>query len=200
MSHVSDIAEHVRALRERITALKIERDTLQAQARSRDEVVAYVDERVAEWTASGEKRAAADLLNLAFGNRHALLKATGSANAEVGSAAIDLGPLMVALVGAKVVRAYLLRGIDSVPVGVGREVKRDRLAAIEQELNRVEREEEAAVEQAERDGAPIQRRPDARPEIVLALPDEEQKAERSEEPPGRLPWFQVTNWGRDIRR
>ncbi len=159
--------EQVDALREKIVARQAERKALQAQARSRAEVVALVDEKVAEWGATGAKVATLALSCAAAGSTYSPLKVEGRAF-DLGRATVDLGALMVALLGAQAVRAALLRGIDDVPVGLDRKAKAARLAAIERELDTLEAEEEALIEQSEAEGEPIQRRPNARPEIVLA--------------------------------
>lgn len=80
----------------------------------------------------------------------------------------DAGPLFAAILGADALAAALCKYItpDDGPDAATRAA---RMVAIDAELDRLEREEEAAVVRSELAGTPIARRADARPEIVLEV-------------------------------
>lgn len=170
------VQAEVSALREKISALQNEQQVLLAQGRSRAEVKDSVESLVAEWAETGNKRRALDLTDLSTGENAKTLKVAGSSHATSdmghGSVTVDLGPLLTTLLGADAIKAALLRGIEQVPAGLDKKAKASRLAAIANELDRLEHREERLIEQAEAAGEHITRRPDARPEVVLAPQDE----------------------------
>jgi outer membrane murein-binding lipoprotein Lpp len=156
----------IEALRGQISTLQAERDALQNQTWSRSEVAYKVRRMVDEWQDKSAEQNRLYLLWMAHGDHgHKLLTAdtVGTEHAAM------LGPAMVTMLGAEQVAARLLAGIDSVLEGLDTAERLSRIAAIAADLDRLETEEEALVCAAETQGAEVLRRPDARPEIVLAL-------------------------------
>ncbi len=157
-------------LREQIADLQREQRDLSSVRRSRAEVAAHVKKTVERWGAEAAKTNRLDLGELAHG--HALL---GHVEVTLGvgnsPSFADVGPLLVLLLGAQKVSTALLAGIDSVPEGLPTEQRERRLAEISAELDRLEAGEERLILASEAAGAPVLRRADARPEIVLALAD-----------------------------
>ena len=76
--------------------------------------------------------------------------------------------MLAALLGADVLAAVLNRRVpnDEAPDAAARSA---RIVAIDSELDRIEREEEAEIVRRQAAGNPIPRRGDARPEIVLEV-------------------------------
>lgn len=161
--------EEVEALRARIAALQPERQTLVLQARTRAEVRAEIERTVAHWQERGAAALTRELQRAALGAAPDLLTAdgTGPAAGGVAHVRLDLGPLLVAVLGPAAVRKALVGALDAVPEGMPAEARAARLAEIDAELGQLEAEEERLVEMSELDGDPIARRPDARAEIVL---------------------------------
>lgn len=81
------------------------------------------------------------------------------------SVALDMGALLVSLIGRDAIRAALLARVDCVPEGLAVAERRVRRNEIDAELDAVEREERL-IDTVD---PHIARRPDARPEIVLSL-------------------------------
>lgn len=162
--------DEVAALRERISALQAERQTLVFQARTRAEVRAEIEATVAHWQTIGAASLTRELQRAALGAAPDLLTAhgTGPAAGGVAHVRLDLGPLLTAVLGPAAVRKALLATLDAVPEGMPAEARAARLAAIDADLEKLERDEERLVEMSQLDGDPIARRPDARPEIILA--------------------------------
>jgi len=135
-----------------IAIVQAERGALLRQKRSRAQVIQSIDELVVHWAAEGADLVARELLRAAEGGPPDPLRIR-----------TELGPLFAALLGADVVRAALLAGIEAIPVGLDAQDRADKLVTLGVELDRLERDEEALCE-----SGGIDRRPDARPEIVLA--------------------------------
>jgi Flp pilus assembly protein TadB len=159
-------------LRERIAALQTERASINALRRSREQVQATVD----RWLSIAEAQGKA-ALQLAVDRAQAgqaLAPCQVQGNAAVyqspGAApfSIDLGPLLVALVGKTAIQKRLAALVDDLPDGLAPTAKAQHLEAIADELLRLETEEEARIVEMEQAGETVLRRPDARPEIVLA--------------------------------
>lgn len=162
--------EHVETLRKKITALQLERETLNSQKRSREEVVAQLDTQLSEWKSAGIGNFTRELQKSASGQATDFLAVRGAANVQAapGTApfTLNLGPLLVALVGEKVVRAAILSDLDQLPEGLTAGASKTRTRAISSELDQLEAQEEALIDAS--NGA-IGRRPDARPEIILTV-------------------------------
>lgn len=161
--------EEIEPLRARIAVLQAERRTIALQARTRADVRAEIERTVAHWHQRGAAVLVREVQRAALGAAPDLLTAhgTGPAAGGIANVRLDLGPLLVSVMGAAAVRKALLATLDAVPEGLGAEARAARLAEIDADLDRLEAEEEKLVEMSELDGDPIARRPDARPEIVL---------------------------------
>lgn len=166
--------QRVESLRATIRTLQAERERLQQQRRSRQQVVDTVRAMVSGWERKGRAHMARHLAMAAAAEPSAPLTMHGVGVVKTSpgpvEVVIDPAPLLVAMLGTEAVEAALLATIDSVPEGLTPELKRDRLAQIAASLDAAEIEEERLVEQSEADGMPIGRRPDARAEIVLGEP------------------------------
>ena len=164
--------QQIDGLRETIKALQAERSTLLAQPRSRVEIVAAVDDWVTHSQQQGDAAMHREVAKLAAGQPAELLRVKGLSVGSAGAAVatIDLGPMLVALLGADAVRAAFLARMETLPEGMDTTARRLRLAEIDAELDTLEAEEEREIETSESTSWPIARRADARPEIVLALP------------------------------
>jgi hypothetical protein len=159
----------IEALRGQIRTLQAERTELQQQRWSRGEVAGKVRQMVQQWDADAASKNALHLRWMARGD-HGFKLLTAN-TVDTGSEGIyaTLGPAAVHLLGADLVTARLLAGIQHVPEGLDTAERLARIAAIGAELDRLEGDEERAVCAAEADGVDVLRRADARPEIVLAL-------------------------------
>jgi hypothetical protein len=162
--------DQVVTLRERIAKLQAERIRLTASKRSRAEVATMLDATVSSWALTGHAVLAREVNRAAAGLPVELLSLRGvvPVPAAPGAASISLsaGPLLVALMGADAVKSALAATLSTVPEGMPTTARLARIAEIASELNKLEAEEEALIDAA--DGA-IERRADARPEIILAV-------------------------------
>lgn len=160
----------IESLRRQIAALQAERLDLSSQTRSRTEVAALVDRMVSNWATTGLQGVARDLMRVANGEAAEPLTLRGAAPVAaapgVAQFNLNLGPLLCTLMGAEAVKAALQGALATLPEGTDRAARLERLEAIAAELDRLETEEEAMVEAA---GGAIERRPDARPEIILGV-------------------------------
>lgn len=160
------------AHRHKIAALQAERSELLGLCRNRAMVMAAVD----AWLAAAEAQGQAALelavnraqAGQAFAPCHiagnaAVIEAPGAAPFSV-----DLGPLLVALIGAKPLRKHLAALVNELPEGLGPDAKAQRLHEIGAILDELEAAEEALIVELELAGEDVLRRADARPEIVLA--------------------------------
>lgn len=149
------------AMRATIAALRAERAKLQGhvrdQADARAEIAAYV--ALAADPINARLRYAA-----ATGITPDLLIARPRADG-----AVDLGPVLAALLGPDLLAAALAAHIEQLPPESDRAERAARLAEIAAELDRLENAEEIEVVRLERQGLTVDRRADARPGIVLAI-------------------------------
>lgn len=155
-------------LRKKIAALQAERDTLNAQKRSRSEVAAMLDSMVTQWATAGQSTLSRELQRATMGGASEPLTLRGVAPIASAPGAVQInlnvGPLLVVLLGQDAVKAALIASLGTLPEGMPSVQRLERLSAISAELDRLETEEEALVE-----AHGIERRTDARPEIVLAV-------------------------------
>jgi hypothetical protein len=165
-------ADRITDTRGRISALQAERAAVTAQTRSRAECVTAIDALLDHWQRKGDAALAREAARLAAGQPAEFLtvKGTAAVASGVGLApfALDLSALMVALLGRAAVRVAILDAIERVPEGLSADQRGARLREIEAELDELEDAEERLIESSEASNHPIARRPDARPEIVLA--------------------------------
>lgn len=164
--------EKIIELRQRIAELQAERAAIHRQRRSRDEVKSAVD----AWLSSAEQQGR-ESLHLAL--ERAMVGQSFTPCHVHGNAAVfdshcaaplslDLGPLLVMILGKAAVKKSVSLFIDGLPEGLDPATRARRLAEIERDLYQLETEEEGRVVELENAGEPILRRPDARPEIILA--------------------------------
>jgi hypothetical protein len=153
-------------LRAEIAALHSERRELEAMRRSRAEVRATVTAQIESWRAEGREAARRMLRDLANDSGHTRLHAQTQAPGYTAGHA-DLGPALSGLLGAEVVGAFLLADLDTIPEGFDKPAREARLSEIAEELDKLEREEEAVICALEAEGESVMRRPDARPEIII---------------------------------
>lgn len=154
-------------LRQQIRALQAEREALAQVRCNREEAAAVVKAYVKQAHADGQALLQRMVGSLASGGY-----VDDSALAVGGpqSTAYHLAPLLVVMVGHKAFADSLLAEVaETVPDGPDASARKARLAAIGVELDRLEIEEESIVEASEGTAVPIERRPDARPEIVIGL-------------------------------
>ncbi len=164
--------EKINQLRVQIAGLKAERLTILRQGRNREEVRGCID----AWLSAAEQQGR-DALQIAceralagqaftpchvHGNA-AVFEAPGAAPLS-----LDMGPLLLAILGKSAVKKALSGMVDALPEGLSPQDKVKRLKTIEDELYSLEVAEEAAIVDAELAGESVLRRPDARPEIILA--------------------------------
>lgn len=164
---MTDFARQIAEQREFIVDLKREQEAVFKQQRSRAEVSAIMDRHCNELVIQGRAVIAHGLQMLASGATSTPTVLTGVAGAD-GVARIDVGPLLAATVGIEQMRDVYLAELHCVPVGLGREARKQRLEEISYALETAEVLEEHLIEQSEEAGTPVARRPDARAAIVLA--------------------------------
>lgn len=134
---------------------------------SRSEAEAVIDRHVDSLAAQGTARVGHAVALLLGG--HGLSNAL--AVRSVGAPALlDLGAVLAAVLGADPLKAALRSHLADVPEGLPRAARIARRAEIDAELWTIEAREEALIVAAEASGQSVQRRADARPEIVLAIP------------------------------
>lgn len=95
------------------------------------------------------------------------LTGNGAATGRAVQVHIDAGPLLVALLGSAAIKKALHAASAGAPVGLAPSARAAQLAELQGELDSAEREEERIICSLEAQGHLVQRRPDARPEIIL---------------------------------
>lgn len=153
-------------LRKRIAALQEERAELDQQKRSRAEVAAQLESLVASWGYTGTGMLTREAQRAATGaaSEPLTLRTVAPVAAGVAQINLNVGPLLVAILGTEAVKAALLASVCTIPEGMSSAARAARLAEISSELDKLETEEERICVET---GA--ERRPDARAEIVLAV-------------------------------
>lgn len=147
-------------LRSRIVGLQDERATLRDAGMNSAERRAYVAAFCRDAAGAGDAR---------IGYAVAADDLAGALSVRVNPAGVaDLSQMLAALLGADVLAGVLNRRLpnDEAPDAAARSA---RIVAIDSELDRIEREEEAEIVRREAAGNPVARRGDARPEIVLEV-------------------------------
>ena len=138
----------MKKLRLKIAKLQAERDELSRLKRSRAEVSTTLEAVVAQWLSAGAASIELEVQRAALGEPFALLG--------------TLGPLMVAMMGTDAVKAAFEPALAALPEGMPTAQRLERLKVIADDLDRLETDEEQLVV-----STGVERRPDARPEIVL---------------------------------
>ena len=108
-----------------------------------------------QWATAGHASLTRELEKAALGEPSEPLSLRG---------VVNIGPLMVAMLGTDTVKAALMGYLGTLPEGTATAPRLARLQAIAIELDQLETDEESMV-----DANDLERRPDARPEIVLAV-------------------------------
>ena len=166
-------AQKIEGVREKIRVLHAERAELLAQPVSRAEVLRRVDGLLNRYHREGMAALSTELQRAAAGGRVDMFSLQGHAITDGKPGAIpyelDAGALLVALIGMAPLRKLIGQAADCVPEGQEPKARNARLALISAELDSLEADEEKLIVLSEMDGTPIDRRADARPEIVLAL-------------------------------
>jgi len=155
--------ESIKSLRASIVTLQAERIAIERQPLSAAEVGPAVAESVEQIEAVFNVRAGLALRRIAGGQSPVTVLR------EVFNGPDALAVTLVGVLGAAPVADALLRQIGTVPKGLDAAARTARLAEIGAELDRLEIAEERLVEASEAAGAPIQRRDDCRPEVVLGV-------------------------------
>lgn len=156
---------NIKTIRARIVALKHEAAELERIRFSRDELRARIDAYAKSLAADAEPWIRSHIGGAAFGGP---LGGVFHVPAAPGGG-IDAGKLLAAVLGPKAIADALCARLDAAPTSADAEARALRLVEIGRELDTLERDEERLVEASELTDDPIARRPDARPEIVLAL-------------------------------
>jgi hypothetical protein len=158
---VESLRSELADLRSQITPLVDEGYNLKCQPHSRERCIELVDLQIKHW----EESAARDM-GLAWGGLAEGRKSGKFFLAGTPGNVVDLGPFAVMLLGAEAVRAALLRSADVVP-----EIKdrAGRLTEITAELDVIERKEERVICELHDLGEAVERRANARVEIVLGV-------------------------------
>ena len=148
-------------LRAQIAALQAEKLMLEEQPRSRAEVAALVKTYVADLVTTANREADLFLIRVSAG---------GGAYAY----ATDLPAIIAPAIDPEATTAFLLARLDHIPAGLDKPQRLQRLVDIESSLYQIEVAEEAQIDEVELlTGQYVPRRPDARPEIVLAAIESE---------------------------
>jgi hypothetical protein len=150
----------INSLRASIADKKAERDAVESSRVSHDELRDALEAQVAR--AADAAKGAAWRIGVASYEGGVL-----SARMD-GNGRADMLPAMVTLFGPDVVLQHLERHILAVPNGLTAAQRTAQIEAIDAELDKLERAEEAAVRALERTGMEVARRPDASPAAVLA--------------------------------
>jgi hypothetical protein len=157
-------------LRQQISALQAERVELSSQTRSRDEVATMVGTMISNWQAAGLQSIGRDLMRAASGEPVEALTLRSAAPVAaapgVAQISLNLGPMLVAMLGADAVKAAFAGVLGTLPQGIDRAKRLERLECIGVELDALEQEVELLIVAA---AGTVDRRPDARPEIILAV-------------------------------
>lgn len=158
---MTTLQKKVDALRSRMVKLRAERGGLNLCSNSRAEVVHAIDQTIAAWSIEAETRLGVETKRAHVGHSFSPFRI----NASPGL--VDLGPVLVAAIGAEAMRARLMKNADALPIGMPKADREARIAEIDAELLAIGREEEQLIMQSEDEDAPIARRWDADPAIVL---------------------------------
>ena len=158
------MSANINTLRKRIAQLQAERRDIQALGRSRAEIRASIEAYARGAAAAGRYRLDQAVVEDDIASLFTLRD-------PAPGVAPNVAHLFAALLGPDALAAALSAGVDDVADDTMLpDARRARLAEIAAELDALEADEERLIEAAEARGEPIARRPDCRPEIVLALP------------------------------
>ena len=162
-------APRLAELRDKIISTQAELATLPDQPLPAADALARLDAWIASEAARFDPTQAARSFTDQV-TRINILEAQGLRNSDA-SVLTDMAPMLCSLFGPEI-RARLGEAIKALPLTPGPALKDRpaRLQHLRDELDRLERGEERLIREAEAAGEPLERRGDARPELVL-LPD-----------------------------
>lgn len=162
-------APRLAELRDKIISTQAELEALPDQPLPAADALARLDAWIASEAARFDPTQAARSFT-DQGTRINILEAQGLRNSDA-SVLTDMAPMLCSLFGPEI-RARLGEAIKALPLTPGPALKDRpaRLQHLRDELDRLERGEERLIREAEAAGEPLERRGDARPELVL-LPD-----------------------------
>jgi hypothetical protein len=172
MSSDTHNTPRVEALRGTIARLASEENDNLRWKLSRDETASALEASFDHADARAKQVAGIDAARLMTGARghSALLALQGHHGQRYDDSTLrDVFALICAALGRKALRALYQPALAALPAGLDKDAKAARLAEIATDLDRLEAEEERLICEAAEQGIDVQRRPDARPEIVLAL-------------------------------
>jgi hypothetical protein len=156
---------NIESIREQIKSLQDERDILESQPVNADGAAAIIDASFGPLRAEFAR-------DCAMIQRVALAgDATHARNLmREQFQGLRLAALLLEVLGTEAFAGAFKVGLASVATTVlTPEQVQARLTEIGSDLDRLEAEEEALIDASELEGQPIARRPNARPEIILAL-------------------------------
>lgn len=139
----------VDALRLQMVRLRAERGGLNLCANSPAEIEHAIEQTVAAWAIEAEMRFGAIPFRI-----------------KVPPGSVELGPLLVAAIGADAMRERLRKNAAALPVGTPIAEREKRIVEIEAELRTLGLEEERLISGSEQAGQRIARRWDADPAIA----------------------------------
>lgn len=152
-------------LRQQIAALQSERDAVLNQKRSRADAAKLFGGLVDSWLAAGERQVETEIRRAALGAAPDLLMARVNAPVINGTAhiAIDLAPLLTAIVGRVAIEKVIADALSKITAGLPAPKRAAKLTELAKQLDALEVQEERLCAEHGFD-----RRPDARPEIILS--------------------------------
>lgn len=159
----------IKTIRDRISKLEFQKQVIDSQPRSRDEVEILLAQTLAQFEITATANMARAVAQLAAGQPTSLFTVTGMT--PHGPVSIDLGPMFTSLLGTSSMLKAMQAALKSVPEGHAPKAKIKALAALVYELDELQVSEEALIRESEASGAPIPRRTSADPKYVLAIYD-----------------------------
>lgn len=156
----------IKTIRDKIAALTFQKQVIDAQPRSRDEVEMLLAETLAQFEATAAANMARTVAQLAAGHPASLLTLTGMT--PHGPVTIELGPMFTSLLGTSSMLKAMQAALKSVPEGHAPKAKAKLLAGLVYDLDALYSDEEKIIRESEANGTPIQRRADVLPQYVLA--------------------------------
>lgn len=157
---------NIPALRQRIADITTQRQTITDAPRSHAETRARIEAWCTAQSAAADARIAQHVISAAYGSP---IDEVLTVRAAPGAGMVDLAPVLASILGADVLASVLCRHLAQVEDGPTAADRAATLADIDAQLLAAEIEEEKLIEASEAAGAPIGRRPDASPAVVLGV-------------------------------
>lgn len=163
--------DQINLLREQICELQEEYAQLKANTRNREEVIEHIDYMVRRWESSGQALIEREFGKSVLGEFSTPLTVKAGVPLQAAPSfthvSIDFGPILVAILGGEAVRNALAGFTGNIANGPNSCTRINRMFAIQQKLDALETEEERLIVSLNGD---VDRRPNARTEIVLGTP------------------------------